>query len=277
MNKYYKAIKYKILHSKKNVFNEESTICGRKLITHPGTIRKIVDQDDAWFFHLAKENEIIFDIGCNIGYTAILAMLQNPNRQYLLVDPNTEAMAMANRNLTINNLGLKAYYFPGFVSDKNDDNVKFYTVGVGAAGSMSPDHAVTASILNEYSYVKTVTLDFLYDLYDIKPNLVKIDIEGAEVLAMDGATKLARESKCMFFIEMHSLPNLSMEEAGDKMIEWCEKNDYNVWYLRSQEKLSSGKMIKGVGKCHLLLIDKEKEFPNYLKSIKPNSELPKFI
>ena len=127
----------------------------KKIVSYPGTIRKNVDQDDAWFFHLSKHNEIIFDIGCNVGYTAILAMIQNPGRQYLMVDPNAEAMATANRNLAINGLGFKAYYFSSFVSDKNDDNIKFYNVGIGVAVSMSPNHAVTAALLNSYKYVKT--------------------------------------------------------------------------------------------------------------------------
>lgn len=276
-NKYYKAIKYKILHSTKSKFNIESVLLGKRVITYPGTIRKIVDQDDSWFIYLAKECNIIFDVGCNIGYTALLAMIQNPDRTYIMIDPNTEAMAVANRNLTINNLGMKASYYPAFVSNKNDESIKFYTVGVGAAGSMNPSHATTASITNSYSFVKTVTLDFLYNYYKIKPDLVKIDIEGAELLALEGAILLAKESKCMFFVEMHHIPNMSMEQVGDIVVQWCTTNDYCAWYLRTNKKMVSGEIMKDVGKCHLLLLPKEKEYPNYLKNITPNSELPNFI
>lgn len=277
MKIFFKALKYRFLHSEKDKFNEKAILCGKELLTYPGTIRQNSDQDDTWYFYLAKYNDIIFDIGCNIGYTAILAMIQNPNRKYLLVDPNSKVLAVANRNLTINNLGMKSYYFSGFVGDENNKKVKFYTIGLGEAGSLNAGHATTAATLNSYSYVNTVTLDFLFDYYAIKPDLVKIDVEGAELIAMKGAVKLAKETKCLFFVEMHKLPDMNMEEAGDEVIKWCNQNDYNTWYLRNKVKLNNGKLIKDMGKCHLLLIPKDKSYPEYLKNIDHNTPLPNII
>lgn len=274
MKKYIKALKYKILHNKKDKFSEKKFLCGKQLLTYPGTIRNNLDQDDTWYFYLAKHNDIIFDIGCNIGYTALLAMIQNPDRKYLLVDPNTKALAVANRNLTINNLGMKSYYNSCFVSDKNDENIEFFTIGLGEAGSMNKSHATTAAQLKSSFFVKTVTLDFLYNYYKIKPNLVKIDVEGAELLAIKGATKLANEAKCLFFVEMHTLPDMTMEDSGNEVLKWCNENKYNVWFLRDKKKLDDGKLIKDMGKCHLLLVPQEQPFPEYLNSIAPGSPLP---
>lgn len=275
INKILSGIKYRVMHRESQL--EMSMLCGLNLKTLPGTIRKRVDQDDAWFFYLAQHHDIIFDIGCNVGYTALIAMVQNPNRDYLLVDPNATALNYAQLNLISNNLGFKAQYFSGFVSDQQDEVMKFYTIGAGAAGSMHASHAESAAMVNTFLQVKTITLDFLYQYYNMKPDLVKIDVEGAETLVMSGATILAKETQCTFFVEMHKVENLGMENAGQLMIDWCHANDYRAWYLKDAVELTFAEMIKTRGKCHLLLLPKHQDYPYYLKNISQGAALPETI
>tara|TARA_R110001583_G_scaffold145875_1_gene297886 strand:- start:9458 stop:10297 length:840 start_codon:yes stop_codon:yes gene_type:complete len=266
------AVKHKYFFKDRNL--EFSSLCGISLNLIKGTIRKEADQDDAWFFQLAKHNTIIFDIGANVGYTALLALIQNPDRRYIMVDPNPLALADAGKNMMLNNLGNNISYFPAFVSDSNGDKVKFYTVGSGAAGSMYKSHAETAAILNTYSYVKTVTLDFLYNYYKLKPHLIKIDVEGAENYVLEGAIELATKIKPMFFVEMHSNKEMTMEQNAKKVLNWCKKVSYNAWYLKTGKELINYVAIAKRGKCHLLLIPKDTNFPEYLKQIKQRASLP---
>ncbi len=254
-----------------------STLCGVSLNLLPGTLRTKVDQDDAWWFYLSKHHSVIFDIGCNIGYTALLALIQDPKRQIILVDPNPKALQMAAMNIIENNLGSRAQYLSAFVGDKLDDTVKFYTVGAGAAGSMYASHAETASSINSFMNVTTVTLDYIYEFYGMQPDLVKIDVEGAETLVMTSAKRLAADTQCTFFIEMHNVENLGMEASGNLMIDWCKDLNYNAWYLKTGELLTSAYTIKDRGKCHLLLMPKDKTYPEYLVGIVQNATLPKSI
>ncbi|WP_417558569.1 FkbM family methyltransferase [Mesoflavibacter zeaxanthinifaciens] len=268
-----------IYHSIKKEGNtlKTSTLCGVPLKTYNQTIPATPDQDDTWFFLLAKNHNVIFDIGANVGFTALLAMIQNPNREYVLVDPNPLALQKAQGNLLNNNLGFKAQYYSAFVSDKSNEMVKFYTLGTGAAGSMHSTHAVSAATVNSFINVSTVTLDFLYSYYNLKPDLVKIDVEGAETLVIEGATTLAEQTKCTFFVEMHNLKNLPMEKAAEKMIAWSKKIGYKVWYLKTGEELTNGEPVKMRGRCHLLLLPKEKAYFSYLKGIEQNAPLPKTL
>jgi FkbM family methyltransferase len=254
-----------------------ANLCSVPLNVLPGTVRTKVDQDDTWWFYLTKYHNSIYDVGCNIGYTALLALIQDSKKQIILVDPNPVALQNAAINIINNGLGSRAQYLSAFVGDKIDDTVKFYTVGSGAAGSIHASHAETASAMNSFMEVKTVTLDYMYDFYDMKPDLVKIDVEGAETLVMKAATKLAKETKCTFFIEMHNVEGLGMEAAGDVMVQWCRDHNYIAWYLKTGEVLSSGKAIATRGKCHLLLLPEDAPYPDYLKGLAQNSPLPKSI
>lgn len=251
-------------------------LSGFNLKVIPGTIKEKVDQDDAWWFYLAKHHDVIFDLGCNIGFTALLALIQDPKRQIILVDPNPKALQKAALNIIENNLGSRAQYLTAFVGDKLGDTVRFYTVGTGAAGSMYASHAETASAMNMFIDVKTVTLDYIYEFYGVRPNLIKIDVEGAESLVMMSAKKLAKETQCAFFIEMHTVENLGMEAAGQLMLNWCEDMTYSAWYPKTGHMLTLAKTIKDRGRCHLLLLPKDKPYPEYLKGVGQYAPLPKF-
>jgi len=272
LKKVLKGIYYSIRKQNNTLVNAE--LCGIPLKTYPGTIRKQTDQDDAWFFYLAKHHKVVFDIGANVGYTAMMAMIQDPHREYVLVDPNPLALQKAQGNLLNNNLGFKACYYAGFVSNENDESVKFYTVGAGAAGSMYASHAETASAMNSFMNVTTVTLDHLSDYYGMQPDLVKIDVEGAETLVLQGANRLASDARCTFFVEMHDVDNLSIEEATNWIIEWCKGHRYKVWYLKTGEALDSGEPLRERGKCHLLLLPEDQSYPSYLEGIKQSAPLP---
>lgn len=275
IKKILKAIFYRINNKEQQFVS--SVLCGVPLKILPGSIRGKVDQDDAWWFYLSKHHNVIFDIGANIGYTALLALIQNPKRQIILVDPNPMALQQAAMNNIQNNIGSRAQYLTAFVGDKLDAIVKFYTIGTGAAGSMYASHAETASAMNSFLEVKTVTLDYIYEFYGVQPDLVKIDVVGAETLVMKSAKKMAKETQCSFFIEMHKVEGLSMEASGDFMIDWCNEQGYQAWYLKTGEVFASGKSIAGRGKCHLLLMPKDRAYPEYLKGVVQNAPLPKSI
>ena len=55
--------------------------------------------------------------------------------------------------------------------------------------------------VREINLVPTFTLDTLLTSFD-KPNFVKIDIEGAELLAIEGATNLIKNVRPIFYIEV---------------------------------------------------------------------------
>lgn len=276
-NKLYTKFKYwvaKFLRA--DAFKTELVeLCGIPLNTVIGTIRKKEDQDDAWWFYLSQNHDCIFDIGCNIGYTALLTLIQNPDKRIVLIDPNPDALKVASHNLINNNLGSKAHFLSAFVSDKVDDKIKFYTVGFGAAGSMYASHAVTASKLNSHIEVRTVTVDYLVDFYNWQPDLLKIDVEGAETFVVKGITEKTLQYKPSIFVEVHKVEKLGIEGVTQQLLDWCKIMNYKAWYLETGTVLESVNSIKHRGKYHLLLLPDKKQFPEYLKGIVRNASLPK--
>ena len=262
---------------KKEKLYQDSELFGIKLKVLPGTIRKNVDKDDAWYTALVQNAEKVFDLGCNIGYMSLLAAVQKNNKSILLVDPNPEALAKASQNMILNNFGIKSKFITAFIGENDGEKLNFYTVGSGEAGSMYSSHAETAAAVNSFYEVEKITIDTLVNLIGFVPDLIKIDVEGAESLALLGATKTASFQKSKLFIEMHALKELSMKENAQKILNWCLQNSYKAFYLKEAVELTNPEMIEKRGKCHLLLVPINEEYPIYLKNIKEGDVLPKTI
>jgi hypothetical protein len=87
--------------------------------------------------------------------------------------------------------------------------------------------------------VPTVTLDELASAYSLLPDLVKIDVEGAEGLVLLGAKSCATNHGTRFLVEMHSPPELPMAANAAKVLGWCNELGYAAWYLARGSRLDT--------------------------------------
>ena len=254
---------------------ETRSILDRPYETVVGTIRQDPDYDDAWLLALAQEAKKVFDIGCNMGQSTLILMHPGTIQKIVLVDPNPTALSIAAQNLILNGLSAEAHFVCAFAAAQANQVVQFFTVGAGAAGSMYASHARTAKSLGNQREVPTVTIDRLCATYNWIPDLVKIDTEGAESLVLQGATQLAANQGTRFFVEMHSNQELTMAENAQRILGWCQENDYRAWYLKEKNVLEKPEQIARRGRCHLLLLPSGEALPAALKDLEQGGPLEK--
>lgn len=246
---------------------------GKDMTVSTGIVNKKADKDDAWWYALSSRYDKIYDIGANVGYSAILACKNKPDKHILLIDPNKDAIAVAKTNLEINGLGKNKEYMTAFISDSTGAHVKFYTLGVGSAGSMYGSHADSAKSVNAYSMVKTIMLDDVVDMVGFAPELIKVDVEAAESFVLAGATELAKQQSVIFHVEMHGPKEMPMVENAKLILDWCTNNNYKAFYMKEHNLLENAKQIAHRGRCHLLLLPQQMEYPEYLKEINEGDEI----
>lgn len=265
------AYKTKLLGQK---HRSKTAILGhRELTVSDGTINNNADKDDAWWYALANRYDIIFDIGANVGYSTILACLNNSTKTILLADPNPLALAQAKENLERNGMGMNKHYINAFVGEWKGEQVKFYTLGTGSAGSMFGSHADSAKAVNAWYMVDTTTLDDMVRETGIVPQLVKIDVEAAESYVLKGAIELSRQQQTIFMVEMHAPPEMPMLKNAGLVLDWCAANQYLAYYMKEHKQLADAAHIAHRGRCHLLLLPVGVPYPEYLKGIQEGDEI----
>lgn len=230
----------------------DAEVVGHMLRVRDGTVRPTPDYDDAWLFCAAAEARAIFDIGCNIGQSAMIEIVAGPPDQLVLVDPNREALTIAVENCCRNGFESAVRAACAFVSTFPAEEVQFYTTHLGAAGSRYKGHAKTAAKRGSTLQVMTTTLDLLAERFGA-PDLVKVDVEGAECEVLEGAVRLVRSASPRFLVELHSPPELPMVENTRRILDWCSRNGYAAFYLAGHVELTEPRQIAHRGRCHVLL------------------------
>jgi FkbM family methyltransferase len=240
---------------------------------HAGAIREIADYDDAWLAACAAHAHTVLDIGANKGQAAMIILLNETVERIVLVDPNPSALAVAASNLIHSNVSHKASFIRAFVSNRDDENVKFWTVGLGAAGSIYASHAKSAANKEEFLSVKTITIDTICEYHQLKPDLIKIDVEGAEIKVLHGSKRCATELQPRYLVEMHSNTDLTMRDNAEQVIQWCGENAYTPYYLKDHLVLDSPEIIAHRGRCHLMLQPSSWAYPDWLRSVNQSDSL----
>lgn len=252
------------------------TLGGYEVIARKGLLRSEADKDDGWLAALIMDSCVFFDLGCNVGEFSLLAALSRADRVVVCWDANPAALAQCAENLFLNGISHRARFILGFASSQDDETKDFYTFGTDQAGSRYSGHARTASSRGCVSRVATRTIDRIVSELKLTPDLVKIDVEGAESETLEGALALAKlPSPPRFLVEMHAPPELPMVENCVRVLAWCDKTGYAAYYLKEHKRLFSPDAVAHRGRCHLLLLPRQVEYPAYLKEISQNSPIEK--
>lgn len=155
------------------------------------------------FLRAIRPGMTVFDIGANVGdYTRLFSVLVGPRGAVHAFEPIPQTHDILTRA----------------VSDRANVRVHHVAVGDGAAtrdmtvvagdfgqASLAPqDHSdEPAAASRETFQVRVVTLDdFMASSSIPPPDLIKIDVEGAERMVLDGARALIAEHRPVLFFEV---------------------------------------------------------------------------
>ena len=147
---------------------------------------------------------MFYDLGANIGFFSLLAArLVGANGRVFGFEPDPEIAGRLRRNIERNGFANVTAVEAGIWSSSGEANFL-------SADSSSPDRGVGKFALDGNPAAGTPTRCVSLDEFvqtAPAPDVIKCDIEGAEVEAFRGAGKLLRERRPWVLCEMHSEAN----------------------------------------------------------------------
>ena len=146
-----------------------------------------------------KRGDIVLDVGANAGlYTVVAARQVGDAGHVYAFEPDDRALALLRRNVAVN--GLKnVTVIEAAVSDETGQR-QFAAASDTALSSLAAIEREDQQI-DAWRTVSTVRLDEAVDAHRIEAvTFLKIDVEGAEKLVLDGAPKLLARAPAGFTI-----------------------------------------------------------------------------
>jgi FkbM family methyltransferase len=155
-------------------------------VHEPAVTRYLVD--------IVKNDDVFFDIGANVGYFSVVAAASGAKTHSFEIDPRLGSIIYTNLEQNSESYTVVV----GAVSDQTDDIVSFLS---HQSKNLSTNQIVGAS---HGFCVPTLSIDSYVKNRDLTPNLMKIDVEGAETAVVAGADEtLACEDLRAVLLEVH--------------------------------------------------------------------------
>ena len=111
-----------------------------------------------------------------------------------------------------------------------DGRIGFWTTNSPVDGGIfRPDISYVGDDLKgtvrwEEVSVPCFTLDTLFK--DGSPDLVKVDVEGSELRILHGSTRILREGRTRFLLEIHDWPDPEGQQSGDDVVRFMNSFGY---------------------------------------------------
>jgi FkbM family methyltransferase len=152
---------------------------------------------------LIQPGAVIFDVGANIGYVSLLlAKAAGENGHVYAFEALPENVDLWHKNMALNGMETRLSLFAGAVT-QSAGPVRFLVHTSGGMGKA----AGSAGRTDKYQSVLTtpgISLDeFVYEQGNPPPQVVKMDIEGGEVLALPGMRRILAEARPLMLMELH--------------------------------------------------------------------------
>lgn len=147
------------------------------------------------------EGSIVFDLGGHVGfYTLLASELVGPNGKVFVFEPVPRNLFYLKGHLRLNHVS-NVTVVEAAVSDRGG-KVSFEEGINSSVGHIAPEGKLQ---------VKTVVLDELIFKRELPtPDYIKIDVEGAEMLALSGAKSLLTNAHPVIFLATHG-PRIHQE------------------------------------------------------------------
>jgi FkbM family methyltransferase len=168
-----------------------------------------------------KEDHTVFDIGTEEGDISAL-IAKYTKAEMVLIEPNDRVWSCIHAIWEANGLYEPACEFGGFFSsvNKHDPSADLDGFSITALNEkLISDHGFK-QLYENYPDVPQITMDEFCKQTGIYPDVITMDVEGAEFEVIRGAVKTLTEKKPIIFMSVH--PEF-MFESYRNTGEWLEK------------------------------------------------------
>jgi FkbM family methyltransferase len=175
---------------------------------------------------LVLPGQIAYDIGANIGFmTLLFAQCVESTGHVYAFEALPANLQRLRDNIALNAVDYRVTIISAAVNDRSS-STKFYIGPSPGTGKLVKSAGRSTITYRESIEVEGISIDdFIYQSGNPAPDILKIDIEGGEVLALPGMSRMLHEKRPVVMIELHG------QEAARVGWDLLKKENYRICHM----------------------------------------------
>ena len=150
------------------------------------------------FRRVVRPGFTVLDVGANVGaYTLLFAQWVGPAGHVIAFEPAPASIEGLRRQLALNHLAARVEVVEAAVAG-TVGSASFECDGASGANALGTGARDARTIT-----VATTTIDAFCAAHGVRPDVIKIDVEGAELDVLRGARQTLASSSVEAFVEFH--------------------------------------------------------------------------
>jgi len=196
---------------------------------------------------IIKNDDVIFDIGANIGYYVLIesSLIGNKGKIFA-IEPEPNNFKNLKKNVQLNKRK-NIEFFNVAVADKEgfmDLNISSYSNMHTLYHNKKSKEFVHNKIIGKKK-VKVTTLDSICKKYGVRPNFVRMDVQGGEFNIIKGMKNVLKQKNPLkIFIELH--PQMMKKSHTLYLLKTLEKNGFDIIKMFRDYNLAKMKFKKDI-------------------------------
>ncbi|MBF0153158.1 MAG: FkbM family methyltransferase [Magnetococcales bacterium] len=156
---------------------------------------------------------LVVDVGCSLGFFSALALAASPDVEVIAVDSDPPSLLATEKICRYYNEKRRLTLIHGFVSDQHPSRCDLKTAHAHTMEKLdalrkTSDKLKTSYVCLHDSPQETIPTHSLDRLLESEPTsgrglLIKCDVEGAELLVLQGAERLLAEERPTLLLSVH--------------------------------------------------------------------------
>lgn len=185
------------------------------------------NDETAFLKSVLRDGDVFLDIGANLGWYSLVLGKQFPKAHIFAFEPIPNTVLVLERNIRLNGLKNVEPVAMGMF-DKDDELNFIFVEDVSGATSLKMAGQTRGRALAQEILCKTTTLDTFCASRDLRPNLIKIDVEGAELMVVQGGRKTL-EGTPIILVELLRKWSREFGYHPNDVFTYLAKYGYQAW------------------------------------------------
>lgn len=192
----------------------------------------------AWLREVVRPGATVIDVGANVGQMTLeMAALVGPQGRVISIEPSPGNLEYLRQHVDENGFHDRVVIVDAACSNEDGGEVTFFVASEDGVSSVGSGHNIIGAgpilkhadgINVREQRVPRVSIDGLCRRLGIAPSVIKIDVEGAELLVLEGALNTLGQQRPQVRVGFHPFAFEDAAAASRKAFDLVGRAGYRI-------------------------------------------------